>query len=99
MKNRPWTTDSRFPILWSQWDKGRENESSVIYHMGTGDTHQLDVLSAMILQIVESGPVSTNELARRLSTQSGLDADDDFYLYIENTLSRFQQLNLISHAV
>jgi len=90
---RPWRVRGSSQCHWRSW-----NDEFIVYHAGSGDTHQLDSMTAEALKSLAHEPASTLELVTRMSALLQLEADDDFFEYMEKVICALSGLDLIEQG-
>ena len=68
------------------------------YTYGSGDTHQLNHLAALLLQILVDGPRSEHELLTELGPHSSPEEAADLPQAVERTLRELQRIGLVRHS-
>ncbi len=89
----PWRARASSQLHWRSW-----GDEFVVYHAGSGDTHQLDPIAAELLKSLAQEPASTFELVTRVSVSLELEADDDLFEYMEKVLCTLSRLDLIEQS-
>ena len=87
-----WESDAE--LFWRSW--GAE---SVVYESGSGDTHLLDLLSAVVLKFLEIQKANTSELASQVADSLETKCDKAFLEQIQQVLSNLHIRGLIGLVV
>lgn len=90
-KESAWRLESGAPLLWVEC--GGEH---IIFHPGSGETHYLNDLSALVLRCMEEGPVTESELYERLVELLG--ERPLLTSQLSSLLGRFDQLGIVEQA-
>jgi PqqD family protein of HPr-rel-A system len=78
-------------VRWSLWDC-----DNVVFHNETGETHLLNELPTLVLQLVHSGPLrTTGQLCRESADACGALADAPWQEKIGRVLHSLEHLELI----
>ena len=85
-----WRAVPDVKLHWTQW-----GDEYVVYNTGSGDTHVLDPVSALLVQQITESSGSTAELCRRVAILLTLEATGEFQESLEQTLRRLDALGLI----
>lgn len=78
-------------LIWRNWDE----ESFLVYHTGSGDTHLLNRVTAEVLRQLERADADVGELAHRVAQSFEVEADDEFVQQIEQLLAHLDELGLV----
>ena len=86
-------------LLWKSWDDGSQ---LAVYHGPSGQTYQLDELSAWVVKLLQLNSLTPQEISVRIVQEFGLEigmetAQVDQYL--ENLLPRLCRLGLLGESV
>ena len=86
--------EANFPAYfrWADW---ADEEESVFFHQGSGETLLLNPLGAFLLKTIAAAPISTKALAQRAATRFDLSADQSLATAIGASLHVFAQKGLI----
>ncbi len=87
---RRWTAVSGFDLHWCSW-----GDESIVYNDGSGDTHLLSPVDAEALKSLQQAPANIPELAERIASALNIEADDEFFFYLETLLTQLEKLGLI----
>jgi PqqD family protein of HPr-rel-A system len=90
MDARHWRMNDRTRLHWRQLD-----DDWMVYDEGSGDTHQLDRISAAALTCLEAEPHDLAGLTEVLASELGLPAGEALASKIESLLEQFGRLGLI----
>ena len=79
-------------FLWAEWE---DEEASVFFHEGSGETLLLGPLGAFILKIIGNEPVSTEKLYQLTARNFDLGLDEELTDAVRMSLHTFEQKGLI----
>jgi PqqD family protein of HPr-rel-A system len=86
-----WTAVSPAGLCWALWDC-----DNVVFHVETGETHLLNELPTLLLQMVQSNPRrTTGELCRESAAACDAPADAPWAEKIGSVLRSLENLELI----
>ncbi|MEX0777451.1 MAG: HPr-rel-A system PqqD family peptide chaperone [Phycisphaeraceae bacterium] len=85
-----WRTPRENQLLWRRW-----GDEVVVYHTGSGDTHQLSPLAVLILEDLARQPRSTDELIAHLQIDADPATRADLAQQIRVLITRFDDLGFI----
>jgi PqqD family protein of HPr-rel-A system len=74
-------------------------EQYVVYNSGSGHTHLLDPIAALLIQKITAGPYDDEEFVSDIASLLNLDASEDFREKLEATLLKLVELGLIEAVV
>lgn len=74
-------------------------EQYVVYNSGSGHTHLLDPIAALLIQKITDAPCNDEEFVRDMAALLNLEASEGFRETLEGTLSRLAELGLIEAVV
>ena len=83
-------TDLRWKLLGNQY---------VVYNCGSGDTHVLDPIAALLIQQIQERCFESDALADRVGALLNLEATEDLYCKLQETLSQLDRLGLIEPVI
>lgn len=85
---------ANFPAYfrWADW---ADEDESVFFHQGSGETLLLNPLGAFLLKTIAAEPLSAKALAQRAATRFDLSADKSLANAIGTSLNLFAQKGLI----
>jgi PqqD family protein of HPr-rel-A system len=92
--------DTRWRLLqnadfhWKRWD-----DVFTLYNSGSGQTHVLDPLAVLLIQLIGEGSRNTSELLQQMVAQLDVDASQEFREKLQETLSQLDALGLIEAVV
>ena len=92
--NTRWRVPQNAEFHWKRWE-----DSFALYHSGSGQTHVLDPLAALLIQLIGEGPRTTSELLQQMVAQLEVDASQEFQEELQQTLWRLDALGLIEAVV
>ncbi|MFQ5783567.1 MAG: HPr-rel-A system PqqD family peptide chaperone [Alphaproteobacteria bacterium] len=84
-----WRLPEGVRLVWRAWD-----DEFVVFNTLSGQTHLLDGVSAAILDALERGPATVDELSRRLAERFDLAIDEALRSRITTICGRFDNLGL-----
>lgn len=87
-----WRVDFPDFFHWAEW---QDEEESVFYHQGSGETLLLNPLGAFVLKTVCNGEISTEKLAQQTAHYFELPMDAALIDGIDLSLRTFEQKGLI----
>jgi PqqD family protein of HPr-rel-A system len=90
MLTTEWVVDADAALLLRQW-----GDECVVYNSVSGDTHLLNALGAVSLTRLLQSPATANDLALRVVSQLGFEADETLLEMIEALLGDFERIGLI----
>ena len=85
-----WQLNALVSLHWRCWDS-----DWVVFDVGSGQTHQLDGLTALSLMSVEESPIALEELQERVSEEMLLPNDRDLHATLSDILQRLSAVGLI----
>jgi PqqD family protein of HPr-rel-A system len=85
-----WRLDPRAELHWRHFDG-----EWVVFDSGSGDTHQLDAISAAVLMCLESVPQDLDGLSQAIAGELNLANDADLARRIEQLIEQYTRLGLI----
>jgi PqqD family protein of HPr-rel-A system len=74
-------------------------EQYVVYNSGSGHTHVVDPIAALLVQQVTVGSGDDNKLVRDMAVLLNLEASEEFREKLERTLEKLAELGLIEAVV
>jgi PqqD family protein of HPr-rel-A system len=83
-------TDLRGKLLGNQY---------VVYNCGSGDTHVLDPIAALLIEQLQERCFESEELADRVGALLNLEATEGLYSKLKETLSQLDRLGLIEPVI
>jgi PqqD family protein of HPr-rel-A system len=84
-----WRLNPRSSLHYRQWD----NEWAV-FDIGSGQTHEMDTMSAVILMYCESGWIALPQIVAGVATDLGL-APETLVNFLQVTLEQFESIGLL----
>jgi PqqD family protein of HPr-rel-A system len=88
--NIRWRTLPDFDLYWRFLE-----QQYVVYHSGSGDTHVLDPIAALLVQQLSAEPIDSAALVHRIETLLNLEGTEGLREKLESTLSQLSNLGLI----
>lgn len=83
-------------LSWKSWNDG---SGHAVYHLQSGQTHHLDELSAWVVKLLETVPLTSADLSTRIVTAFGPDVGAaDASRYLADLLPRLCDLGLIEES-
>jgi PqqD family protein of HPr-rel-A system len=71
----------------------------VVYNSGSGHTHVLDPVAALVIQQLTERCLETTELVQRIGTLLGLEPTEEFSTELHQTLSELDKLGLVEPLI
>ena len=90
MLTSEWIVDADAALLLRQW-----GDECVVYNAVSGDTHLLNALGAVSLTSLLQAPATADDLAQRVASQLGFEADEALLQTVETLLGDFERIGLI----
>jgi len=85
-----WQITVDYEVLQQVWE-----DSGVVYHAGTGDTHQVDLLTVTVLDLLREAPATLEALARRLARDQDIDDNPDLIEQLAQVLRELRRLRIV----
>ena len=85
-----WTRTLGSELHWASWD-----EEEVVYDAGSGDTHVLDPITALLLKRLQSTSAKTSELADLVAAELKVDSGDELLARVHRSLIGLRTLSLV----
>ena len=85
-----WRITADYEVLQHAW-----GDSGVVYHAGTGDTHQVDLLTVTVLDLLREAPATLESLARRLARDQDIDDNPDLIERLAQVLRELRRLRIV----
>lgn len=85
-----WRITADYEVLQHAW-----GDSGVVYHAGTGDTHQVDLLTVTVLDLLREAPATLEALARRLARDQDIDDNPDLIERLAQVLRELRRLRIV----
>jgi len=82
-----------FPLHWRLLD-----EQFVVYNSGSGHSHILDPVAALIIHRIIEQPSETDELIRQIASLLNLDATEEVRDNLYRTLLNLEELGLLESS-
>jgi len=89
-----WQIISGFELRWLNWD-----DEFVVYHTGSGDTHLLNSMAAIILEQMASSSLSLQELSDYFIHSLGINPDNDFEKNLKQLVTELERSGLIERTL
>lgn len=84
-------------LLWKSWDDGSEH---VVYHPRSGHTHLLDELSAWVVKLLQTEPLSRQSVSNRIVREFGPELDPaEVERFLAVLLPQLIQLGLVGELL
>ena len=89
--------EANFPAFfhWAAWP---DEDESVFFHQGSGETLLLGPLGAFLLDQIAAGPTSAKTLAQSAARRFDLPVDDELTNVIDTSLRTFADKGLVFPA-
>jgi PqqD family protein of HPr-rel-A system len=88
--NPSWRIVPGFDLHWKHLE-----DRYLVYNSGSGHTHVLDPIAALLMQQLAERPARSAELVQRMSTLLNYEAMGEFHETLEQTLRQLADLGLI----
>lgn len=85
-----WKLNEMASLSWRCW-----NDEWAVFDVGSGQTHQMDTLTAAALMIVEVAPASTSELLIKVAEDFSVPNDSILSDVLSDILMRLETTGLI----
>src|SRR5262245_35781832 len=79
---------------WKRWE-----DVFTLYNSGSGQTHVLDPLAVLLIQLIGEGSRTTSELLQQMVAQLDVEASPEFREKLQETLSQLDALGLIEAVI
>jgi PqqD family protein of HPr-rel-A system len=79
-----------FKLHWKRWD-----DEFVVYNSGSGHTHVLDPLAALIVQQMSPESCNASTLIQQLALLLNVTGSEDLRKTVEHTLRQLAELGLV----
>ena len=89
-----WRAVPDIKLHWIQW-----GDEYVVYNTGSGDTHVLDAVSALLVHQIKERSCTTAELTSGLETLLKIDVTSEVKQSLEDTLRHLDTLGLIESVL
>lgn len=89
-EKRQWRAISGFTLNWQSW--GNEH---IIYNEGSGDTHLFNDLAALILNKLQEGAATVDDLLQFLAASHNQDKEEDLQAQINELLLELDRVGVI----
>lgn len=89
-----WHLNSLASLHWRCW-----NDEWAVFNVGSGQTHQMDTLTAVTLMMVEASPVDSSELVSRVAEELLIPGNQELSDVLNGILDRLATAGLIESAV
>ncbi|MDO8263481.1 MAG: HPr-rel-A system PqqD family peptide chaperone [Gallionella sp.] len=89
-----WHLNPLASLHWRCW-----NNEWAVFDVGSGQTHQMDTLTAVTLMMVVSTPVYLPELVSRVAEELLIPVDQDMSAALSGVLERLVAAGLIQTAI
>ena len=89
-----WRIEPEQELPFVGWDW----EHVLVFAGGPGDTHQLNHLAALALQILVDGPRPAHELLTELEPHWSPDESTELASVLDDTLRELQRIGLVRHS-
>ena len=85
-----WQLRSLVELHWHRWD-----DEWVAFDVGSGQTHQMDTLSAVTLLFLENSPADAQELATQVAKELRIPESSEYLNSLGDILGRLETSGLI----
>jgi len=85
-----WRITVDYEVLQHAWE-----DSGVVYHAGTGDTHQVDLLTVAVLELLREAPATLEVLAQRLARDQDIDDNPELIERLAQVLRELRRLRIV----
>ena len=85
-----WQLNGLVLLHWRHWDV-----QWVAFDVGSGQTYQMDTLSAVTLLLLENSPADTQELATLAAEELQIAESSEYLTSLNDTLGRLETSGLI----
>lgn len=89
----PWQLSALVSLHWRCWD-----DEFVVFDAGSGQTHQLDALTASTLMMLELAASSLDELTTRVADELDIAADEQLLNVVNEAVRGLRIAGLIEFA-
>jgi PqqD family protein of HPr-rel-A system len=84
-----WRTVTEFGLLQRSW-----GDEGILYHTGSGDTHQLNPLATEVLQALQRTPTTVKDLIGQLATRFDISRENE----LEDVLAKLERHGIIERV-
>lgn len=88
-----WCLNGLTSLHWRCWD-----EEWAVFDVGSGQTHQMDTLTAVVLMTIEASSLDTSELMSRLAEELLIPHNQELLDTLNGILERLATAGLIESA-
>jgi PqqD family protein of HPr-rel-A system len=92
--NTSWRRVRNVDFHWKRWE-----DVFTLYNSGSGQTHVLDPLAVLLIQLIGEGSHNTSELLQQMVAHLDVEASPEFREKLQETLSQLDALGLIEAVV
>ena len=85
-----WQTNDHAKFDIEEWD-----EEALVFHVQSGETHQLNTLAVDVLKIIIQKPISFTEILNQLRSEYPIDNSTELSKQLETLICQFDNLGLI----
>lgn len=89
-----WHLNTLASLHWRRWD-----DEWVVFDVGSGQTHQMDTLTAVTLMVVDDTPVPLAELGSRVAAELLIPSNQELFDALNGILHRLVTAGLLESAV
>jgi len=89
-----WHLNTLASLHWRRWD-----DEWVVFDVGSGQTHQMDTLTAVTLMVVDGTPVPLAELGSRVAAELLIPSSQELFDALNGILHRLVTAGLLESAV
>jgi PqqD family protein of HPr-rel-A system len=89
-----WQVPADSELLWRSW-----GSEYIVYHTGSGDTHELNPTAAAVLQLLQQRPATVQQLAKHVAANFAVPLDEELVLNIQKVLARLKILGVVERVL
>jgi PqqD family protein of HPr-rel-A system len=90
-----WTSLAKERLHFRMWD---DDDFSIVYNAGNGDTHRLDPLTFEVLRLLQAAPSSSDGLVQACQALIVAQDHDRTAQFVEASLLKLQDIGLVHRA-
>ncbi len=88
-----WHLNALTALHWRHWD-----DEWVVFDAGSGQTHQMDTLTAVTLMVIEATPMPLADLVSQIAQELQLPNERELDLVLSGIVQRLASAGLIESA-
>ena len=85
-----WRLNDLAQLHWRRWD-----DEWVVFDVGSGQTHQMDTLTAATVMTLEAGPLESAQLTASVAEELLIEAEPSFQHTLSGILDRLSAVGLV----